>query len=699
VKILIGILAVFAFILPYAHAQPTQDFDIYDNNAANAEITVSMNKFTYSSGEQASIVGFITTDYKQGQKVLLQLTDSYGTLQADLSVLPTKDGIFNVDVTLPKATTSGALLLSAKYGPNGTPVSLSISIDVITNETIVTIPKGAQFQDSGLNFDPDIVITEQGLPIKWVNNDAVVHTVVSAERNFRNKIIETDLFYSKTFAKNNPYVLTLYDTGDYVYYCKLHPWLVGQITIVKSTDPNYSPPKPKEVVTQNPFLNDGYVKIKTNKKIYFVDDIVRLTGSIQQMESGQPVTFQVFNPKQNIVSINQLTPKSKTLSFIIPLSGSQFSQGGNYTIVAQYGAQKHRTEVNFALEKPTLLQENYKGYDIYGGQQYYAISYGSGSLDDVLFSNLVKNPSFEYDLVDSKVPNWSAPKKPFTGKLDSTTVSDGRYSYRISSKSNDNINSQITSEVIPAKAGGVYYAEVFARATNIKNLEIRVETIHNGTWALIADLYTKKDKTDFPWTKFSKEFTIPKSSKNLRLVLNAGHPSDPKKTSDTWFDDITVRLSRNNKSVILLTADSIENLMIKIDKAPPIGPILVEENYKNYNLVMYAGKFYGFLDDYKKFNFKNISNSTIPFGKSIDDLKTNINKIIIKQKEETEKEKKVIEDNPIINQNNQTGALPLVEPVVDNTIRTLQIVVIIVTLVVGSYFGLRYYQSRKKVKS
>jgi plastocyanin len=694
VKILIGILAVFAFILPYAHAQPTQDFDIYDNNAANAEITVSMNKFTYSSGEQASIVGFITTDYKQGQKVLLQLTDSYGTLQADLSVLPTKDGIFNVDVTLPKATTSGALLLSAKYGPNGTPVSLSISIEVITNETIVTIPKGAQFQDSGLNFDPDIVITEQGLPIKWVNNDAVVHTVVSAERNFRNKIIETDLFYSKTFAKNNPYVLTLYDTGDYVYYCKLHPWLVGQITIVKSTDPNYSPPKPKEVVTQNPFLNDGYVKIKTNKKIYFVDDIVRLTGSIQQMESGQPVTFQVLNPKQNIVSINQLTPKSKTLSFIIPLSGSQFSQGGNYTIVAQYGAQKHRTEVNFALEKPTLVQENYKGYDIYGGQQYYAISYGSGSLDDVLFSNLVKNPSFEYDLVDSKVPNWSAPKKPFTGTLDSTTVYDGRYSYKLSTKSSDSTNSTVSSDVIPAKAGQVYYAEVYAKATNVKDMEIRVETFKDKAWTLITDLNTKNTAT-FSWTKFSKEITIPKSSKNLRLVLNAGHPSDPKKTADTWYDGITLRLSRQDKDVLLLTADSIDKIKAKIDKAPPVGPILVDGNYTGYNLVMYAGSFYGVLGDYKKADYKNMENSTTPSGKSIDDLKKAIDKIIKKQKTEVEKEEMPVEEKPIEEFKNETIARPQIEP--DKVIPTLQIVVVVLVISVGIYFGLKYYKPKKTV--
>jgi plastocyanin len=694
VKILIGILAVFAFILPYAHAQPTQDFDIYDNNAANAEITVSMNKFTYSSGEQASIVGFITTDYKQGQKVLLQLTDSYGTLQADLSVLPTKDGIFNVDVTLPKATTSGALLLSAKYGPNGTPVSLSISIEVITNETIVTIPKGAQFQDSGLNFDPDIVITEQGLPIKWVNNDAVVHTVVSAERNFRNKIIETDLFYSKTFAKNNPYVLTLYDTGDYVYYCKLHPWLVGQITIVKSTDPNYSPPKPKEVVTQNPFLNDGYVKIKTNKKIYFVDDIVRLTGSIQQMESGQPVTFQVLNPKQNIVSINQLTPKSKTLSFIIPLSGSQFSQGGNYTIVAQYGAQKHRTEVNFALEKPTLVQENYKGYDIYGGQQYYAISYGSGSLDDVLFSNLVKNPSFEYDLVDSKVPNWSAPKKPFTGTLDSTTVYEGRYSYKLSTKSSDATDSAVTSEVIPAKAGQVYYVEVFTKATNGKDIEIRVETSQNKTWVPIVILDT--DKKTLSWTKFAKEITIPKNSKNLRIVLNAAHPSDPKKTADTWFDDITVRLSQKNKDVIMLTADSIEKLRAKIDKAPPVGPILVEKDYKDYDLVMYAGMFYGFLDDYKKFDFKNIKNSTMPFEKSLPILKKDIDKIMREQNQT--KVEPIVEkpiEKPIEEIRNETAVKQPIEP--ESMIPTLQLIVTVVVVLIGGYFGLRYFKSKKTV--
>ncbi|MBS0532065.1 MAG: cupredoxin family copper-binding protein [Proteobacteria bacterium] len=69
-------------------------------------------------------------------------------------------------------------------------------------------------------FEPAQLTVKVGTTVTWKNSDDIPHTVVSAGK-FRSKALDTDDSYSFTFTS----------TGDYKYFCSLHPHMVGMIKV------------------------------------------------------------------------------------------------------------------------------------------------------------------------------------------------------------------------------------------------------------------------------------------------------------------------------------------------------------------------------------------------------------------------------------------------------------------------------------
>jgi plastocyanin len=69
-------------------------------------------------------------------------------------------------------------------------------------------------------FAPNELKVKVGDTITWTNHDDIPHTVVSAGK-FRSKTLDTDDSFSFTFAA----------TGDYKYFCSLHPHMTGMIKV------------------------------------------------------------------------------------------------------------------------------------------------------------------------------------------------------------------------------------------------------------------------------------------------------------------------------------------------------------------------------------------------------------------------------------------------------------------------------------
>ena len=83
------------------------------------------------------------------------------------------------------------------------------------------------------------------------------------------------------------------------------------------------------------------LSLSTDKTTYDRQSIVDVTGHVQSVISGLPVTIRVSDPMGNIVQVSQITlDNSGNFEVKYNTSSPLWARGGTYTIYAQYGVQQ-----------------------------------------------------------------------------------------------------------------------------------------------------------------------------------------------------------------------------------------------------------------------------------------------------------------------------------------------------------------------
>jgi plastocyanin len=70
-------------------------------------------------------------------------------------------------------------------------------------------------------FGPAAITVAAGTTVTWVNRDDIPHTVVSTDKVFKSKVLDTDEKFSFTFVK----------AGEYPYFCSIHPKMTGKVIV------------------------------------------------------------------------------------------------------------------------------------------------------------------------------------------------------------------------------------------------------------------------------------------------------------------------------------------------------------------------------------------------------------------------------------------------------------------------------------
>jgi len=70
-------------------------------------------------------------------------------------------------------------------------------------------------------FTPKEITVPKGTTVTWVNHDDVPHTVVSTDKKFKSRALDTDEKFSFTFS----------DSGIYGYFCSVHPVMRGKVIV------------------------------------------------------------------------------------------------------------------------------------------------------------------------------------------------------------------------------------------------------------------------------------------------------------------------------------------------------------------------------------------------------------------------------------------------------------------------------------
>ena len=71
------------------------------------------------------------------------------------------------------------------------------------------------------SFGPTEITVAVGTTVMWTNRDDIPHTVVSTDKVFKSKVLDTDEKFSFTFSK----------AGTYPYFCSIHPKMTGKVVV------------------------------------------------------------------------------------------------------------------------------------------------------------------------------------------------------------------------------------------------------------------------------------------------------------------------------------------------------------------------------------------------------------------------------------------------------------------------------------
>ena len=71
------------------------------------------------------------------------------------------------------------------------------------------------------SFGPATLTVAVGTTVTWTNRDDIPHTIVSTDKVFKSKVLDTDEKFSFTFSK----------AGTYPYFCSIHPKMTGSVVV------------------------------------------------------------------------------------------------------------------------------------------------------------------------------------------------------------------------------------------------------------------------------------------------------------------------------------------------------------------------------------------------------------------------------------------------------------------------------------
>ena len=78
-----------------------------------------------------------------------------------------------------------------------------------------------QVKIDNFSFTPATITVATGTEVKWVNHDDIPHNIVSDDKSFKSKALDTDEAFTFTFTK----------PGTYTYFCSIHPKMTGKVVV------------------------------------------------------------------------------------------------------------------------------------------------------------------------------------------------------------------------------------------------------------------------------------------------------------------------------------------------------------------------------------------------------------------------------------------------------------------------------------
>jgi plastocyanin len=120
--------------------------------------------------------------------------------------------------------------MSSMSGSNSSMSSMSSMTSSMsgTNATSVSIVKGASNPSNQKPFNPSPVNIGSGSTVLWTNNDNTAHTVTEGNPSGNTP---TNGFDSGILSPGQTFKHTFNKPGTVDYFCRLHPFMLGQVIV------------------------------------------------------------------------------------------------------------------------------------------------------------------------------------------------------------------------------------------------------------------------------------------------------------------------------------------------------------------------------------------------------------------------------------------------------------------------------------
>jgi amicyanin len=82
-------------------------------------------------------------------------------------------------------------------------------------------PAPMEVRIDNFSFSPAELRVRVGATVTWTNRDDIPHTVVSTDKLFKSKVLDSDEKYSFTFGT----------AGTYAYFCSIHPKMTAKVIV------------------------------------------------------------------------------------------------------------------------------------------------------------------------------------------------------------------------------------------------------------------------------------------------------------------------------------------------------------------------------------------------------------------------------------------------------------------------------------
>lgn len=97
-------------------------------------------------------------------------------------------------------------------------------------QVTVVMPAGSLDPNSGTGYNPDPVTVSAGGTIIWDNQDNALHTATSGDPETATPDGQFDTGLVGAMQQSQPITIPT-EPGEYTYFCTLHPYLVGTVTV------------------------------------------------------------------------------------------------------------------------------------------------------------------------------------------------------------------------------------------------------------------------------------------------------------------------------------------------------------------------------------------------------------------------------------------------------------------------------------